>query len=44
MGNANLINTEMGLYNKVTARDIQKQAKEIFADTNCSVLYYMAKK
>jgi predicted Zn-dependent peptidase len=44
MGNANLINTEMGLYNKVTAGDIQKQAKEIFADTNCSVLYYMAKK
>jgi len=43
MGDANLINTELELYTKVTAKNIQQQAKEIFAPANCSTLYYMSK-
>jgi zinc protease len=43
IGDADLVNSEIELYQKVTAADIQKQAKEIFAPANCSTLYYMSK-
>ncbi|MCX6291988.1 MAG: pitrilysin family protein [Bacteroidetes bacterium] len=44
MGDADLVNTEIELYRQVTGEEIRKSAEEIFRDTNCSVLYYHAKK
>jgi zinc protease len=44
MGDVNLINTELGLYRKVTAADIRKQAARIFSKNNCSTLKYLAKR
>ncbi len=44
MGDINLINTEINLFRSVTGKDIQQQAQEIFKETNCSTLYYLAKK
>jgi zinc protease len=43
MGDAQLVNTEVELYRKVSAEDIRKQASEIFRDENSSVLYYLSK-
>ena len=42
MGDANLINTEFVRYEAVTKEDIRQQAKELFQETNCSVLYYLS--
>lgn len=42
LGNADLINQEIGLYNKVTKKDIQRVAYKIFNKNNCSTLYYNA--
>jgi predicted Zn-dependent peptidase len=44
MGDANLINTETELYEKVTVEGIQKYAKEILQKTNCTQLIIKAKK
>ena len=44
MGDANLVNTEIERYRTVTASDILSRANEIFRDSNCSTLYYLAKK
>jgi len=44
MGDASLINTEIEKYRAVSTEDISRQAAEIFRDSNCSVLYYLAKK
>ncbi len=43
MGDVNLVNTEMKKYQAVTEKDIQEQARKIFRDSNCSVLYYLSK-
>lgn len=43
-GDANLINTELQRYMKVTREDIQRVAKLYFAKTNRVVLYYLPKK
>ncbi|MBP6334168.1 MAG: insulinase family protein [Bacteroidia bacterium] len=43
MGDVNLVNTEMERYRAVSDKDIQDQAKKIFRDSNCSVLYYLSK-
>ena len=43
MGDINLANTEIELYQAVKAKDIQEQARQIFRDSNCSVLYYLSK-
>ena len=43
MGDINLANTEIEFYQAVKAKDIQEQAKQIFRDSNCSVLYYLSK-
>lgn len=43
MGDVELVNTEMDLYRAVKGADIQEQAKNIFRDSNCSVLYYLSK-
>lgn len=42
-GDANLINTELQRYMKVTREDIQRVAKKYFAKTNRVVLYYLPK-
>lgn len=41
---ANLINVEIDHYNRITAEDIQRVAKEIFTKENSAVLYYKPKK
>lgn len=42
MGNAELVNTELGLYRSVSAEEIRASAKEIFRKENCSTLYYLS--
>ena len=42
-GDANLINTELERYLKVTKEDIQRVAKKYFVPSNRVVLYYLAK-
>jgi predicted Zn-dependent peptidase len=42
-GDANLINTEIERYMKVTREDIQRVAKKYFNDENRVVLYYLPK-
>ena len=44
LGDANLINTEINNYNKVSAQDIQRIAKEIFTKENSAVLFYKPQK
>ncbi|MCB0589566.1 MAG: insulinase family protein [Phaeodactylibacter sp.] len=43
LGDAELINKEAGLYQKVTTADLHRVAKEILTEENCSELYYKAK-
>ena len=40
LGDANLINTELGKYQAVTTDDIINESRIIFDETNCSTLYY----
>jgi len=42
LGDADLVNTEKDLYRKVTAVEIQNEAKSILQKENCSTLYYYA--
>ncbi len=42
LGDADLVNTEKDLYRKVTAAEIQNEAKSILQKENCSTLYYYA--
>lgn len=44
MGDVNLVNTEIKLYQKVSREEIREQAAKIFKEQNCSTLYYLAKK
>lgn len=44
LGDVDLINTELSYYQKVSAEDVQKMAKQIFRPENCSTIYYRAKK
>jgi zinc protease len=44
MGDADLINDEINKYANVSINDIQRLAKEVLAETNCSTLYYLKKK
>ena len=44
LGSANLVNKEIEQYAKVTTKDVQDVAKEVLRKTNCSTLYYLAKK
>ncbi len=43
LGDANLMNTELERYHKVTAEDILQECNNIFKETNCSTLHYLAK-
>lgn len=44
LGNANMVNQEVEKYLAVTDVQIQAQAVKIFKESNCSTLYYKAKK
>lgn len=44
LGDADLINLEIENYQKVTAEQVQQQAKEILRKENCSTLFYLKKK
>jgi predicted Zn-dependent peptidase len=43
LGDADLMNKELSLYQKVTPTMIQQTAKQIFQDTNRNTLYYYSK-
>ena len=42
LGDAELINTELGKYQAVTTDELIKESNTIFQDTNCNTLYYYA--
>ena len=44
LGDTEMVNTETEKYLQVTATDIQQMANNILIDSNCSALYYHAKK
>jgi hypothetical protein len=44
IGDAELINKEVENYQKVNAAQIKAQASLVLNETNCSTLYYLAKK
>ncbi len=44
LGDADLINREIEKYNAVTPEAIRAQANLILNETNCSTLYYLARK
>jgi zinc protease len=43
LGNADLVNKEVGRYLAVTAEDIKQQANKVFQKENSSTLYYLSK-
>lgn len=44
LGDANLLNEEIGKYCCITPNDVSNTAKNIFQRENCSTLYYLAEK
>jgi predicted Zn-dependent peptidase len=44
LGDADMMNTELGKYNMVSAEDIQQESKIIFRAENSNTLYYYSKK
>ncbi len=42
LGDANLINKEVGNYQAVTSKGIQEQARKLLTKNNCSTLYYLS--
>jgi zinc protease len=42
LGDAELINTELGKYQAVTTEELINESKAIFNDNNCNTLYYYA--
>lgn len=44
LGDANRINEEVDLYEKISREDIQKMARKIFTKENCSKLFYKSTK
>ncbi len=43
LGDANLMNEELSIYQAATAEDIQKYSSKIFQDNNSNTLYYYSK-
>ena len=41
LGDADLMNKELAMYQAVTEREIQQECCNIFVDSNCSTMYYM---
>jgi predicted Zn-dependent peptidase len=44
LGDADLINKELDIYQSVTAEEIQEECRKVFVESNCSTLYYRAAK
>ena len=44
LGDADLINREAELYSRISPRDIQAMARNMFTEENCSTLFYKARK
>ena len=44
LGDANLINEEIGKFCSITPEDVSRTSKHIFRNENCSTLYYLAEK
>ena len=44
IGDADLINQEVGFYLQITPEEVQKMAQQILTPENCSELYYRAKR
>ena len=44
LGDAELMNKELLSYQAVTAEEILEECRNIFAETNCSTIYYMSDK
>lgn len=44
LGDAQLMNTELGKYQEITVADIQQYCKEIFRNSNSNTLFYHAQK
>ena len=42
LGDADLMNKELGMYQAVTEEEIQNECRNIFVDTNCSTMYYLS--
>lgn len=42
LGDANLMNTELGKYQAITVTDIRNESNLIFSENNCSTLYYLS--
>lgn len=42
LGDAELINTELGRYQAVTTKELMTESKAIFNENNCNTLYYYA--
>ena len=42
LGDAGLMNSELGRYNRVTAEEILDQSRKIFSEQNSNTLYYLA--
>ncbi|MDX2002405.1 MAG: pitrilysin family protein [Chitinophagales bacterium] len=43
LGNIELINTEIDIYNKINVEDIAEESEKVFTQTNCSTIHYYAK-
>ena len=43
LGDADLMNTELGRYQQVSITDVQEESRNIFKDTNSSTLWYFSK-
>ncbi len=43
LGDAQLMNTELGIYQSITAEELMEESKKIFDENNSSTLYYLAK-
>ena len=41
LGDADLMNKELAMYQAVTEKEIQQECCNIFVDSNCSTMYYM---
>ena len=40
LGDASLMNKELGMYQAVTEEEIQQECRAIFVESNCSTMYY----
>jgi predicted Zn-dependent peptidase len=44
LGDADLINKELDIYQSINCEEIREECKKVFVETNCSTLYYRSSK